>query len=93
MKHIAVLKTESKQETRVTLLPSDAAKLVKTGVSLSVEAGLGNLISVEDTAYIFFGMKSALLCDMYRNKRMPKIPQIKETPRSDFYVMTTEHQI
>lgn len=51
MKQIAVLKTESKQETRITLLPSDAARLVKAGVSLSVEAGLGELIKVQDAAY------------------------------------------
>ncbi len=47
---VAVLK-EPKGETRIPLTPASADKLVKLGVNLSVERGLGESIGTKDSAY------------------------------------------
>ena len=53
---VAVLK-EPEREPRVPLTPSSAEKLVKLGAEVAVEAGLGESIGVQDSAYEEVGAK------------------------------------
>jgi NAD(P) transhydrogenase subunit alpha len=48
---IAVPKEVDPKETRVALIPTDAAKLVKAGATVTVEAGVGASIRVADSEY------------------------------------------
>ncbi len=53
---VAVLK-EPEGEPRIPLTPASAEKLVKLGVAIAVEKGLGESIGVEDSAYEAVGAK------------------------------------
>ncbi|MBN1293567.1 MAG: Re/Si-specific NAD(P)(+) transhydrogenase subunit alpha [Candidatus Latescibacteria bacterium] len=55
--HIVVPDEFNSGETRVPLIPEHAAKLVKAGLEVSVESGLGKKIEVTDDAYVSAGAK------------------------------------
>ena len=44
-------------ETRVSLLPGDAGKLIKLGAEIEVQAGLGKSIDINDEQYEAVGVK------------------------------------
>ena len=48
---IFVPREADKQETRVSLLPAEVAKLIKLGAQLHVETGIGQSIRIPDSTY------------------------------------------
>jgi NAD(P) transhydrogenase subunit alpha len=53
--NIAIPKENHPDETRVALIPEHVAKLVKAEASISIEAGLGQTLRIEDEAYAAAG--------------------------------------
>ena len=54
---IVIPKEIDSQETRVTLLPTEAGKLVQLGAEVVVESGIGDIINIPDADYEKSGEK------------------------------------
>jgi NAD(P) transhydrogenase subunit alpha len=53
--NIAIPKENHPDETRVALIPEHVAKLAASGAAISIEAGLGDSLQIEDDAYTAAG--------------------------------------
>ena len=51
MKRIAVPKVLEKGESRISLIPGDAKKLIEAGLEVTVESGAGDAIHIPDSRY------------------------------------------
>lgn len=91
--NIAIPKENNPAETRVAMIPEHVAKLVMAGASVSIEAGLGQTLPVDDDAYRDAGAdvvddRSALLqkSDMVLRIRKPTREEISHMKAGCIYV-------
>ncbi len=91
--NIAIPKENNPVETRVAMIPEHVAKLVMAGASVSIEAGLGQTLPVDDDAYRDAGAdvvddRSALLqkSDMVLRIRKPTREEISHMKAGCIYV-------
>ncbi len=80
-------------ETRVSLLPADAGKLIKLGADVEVEAGIGNSINIPDEEYEKAGVKissdfgvSVSKADLVLRINAPAVEDIKYLGEGSIHV-------
>ena len=91
--NIAIPRENHPAETRVAMIPEHVAKLVKAGAGVSIEAGLGQILPVDDNAYRDAGAEVAddrntLLqqADMVLRIRKPTREEISQMKAGCIYV-------
>ncbi len=91
--NIVIPRENHPDETRVALIPEHVAKLAAAGATVSIEAGLGNSLRIEDDAYIAAGAavvddRKALLqtADMVLRIRKPTPDEVSQLKKSAIYV-------
>ncbi len=91
--NIAIPKENNTAETRVAMIPEHVAKLVKAGASISIEAGLGQTLGLDDGAYRDAGAdvvedRSTLLqdADMVLRIRKPTPEEVALLKEGAIYV-------
>jgi NAD(P) transhydrogenase subunit alpha len=91
--NIAIPRENDPAETRVAMIPEHVAKLVKAGASISIEAGLGQTLALDDSAYRDAGAdvvddRSTLLrqADMVLRIRKPGQEEISQMKAGCIYV-------
>ena len=91
--NIAIPKENNPAETRAAMIPGHVAKLVKAGASISIEAGLGQSLQVDDNAYSDAGAavvddRTALLqqADMVLRIRKPAPEEVSQLKVGCIYV-------
>ena len=91
--NIAIPRENHPDETRVALIPEHIARLVAAGAAVSIEAGLGNTLQIEDGAYTEAGAtvvadKTALLqdADMVLRIRKPTPEEVELLKKDAIYV-------
>ena len=91
--NIAIPRENNPAETRAAMIPGHVAKLVKAGASISIEAGLGQSLQVDDNAYSDAGAavvddRTALLqqADMVLRIRKPAPEEVSQLKVGCIYV-------
>ena len=91
--NIAIPRENNPAETRAAMIPEHVAKLVKAGASISIEAGLGQSLQVDDNAYSDAGAaviddRTALLqqADMVLRIRKPTREEVSQLKEGCIYV-------
>jgi NAD(P) transhydrogenase subunit alpha len=91
--NIAIPKENHPDETRVALIPEHVAKLAASGAAISIEAGLGDSLQIEDDAYTAAGAvvvndRTALLqnADMVLRIRKPTPEEASQLKKGSIYV-------
>lgn len=90
---IVVPRETDPRETRVAMVPEAVGKLVQKGAEVMVEAGLGQSIRVEDSAYEKAGARVSMnpdemlaSADMVLRLRKPSIEQVKQLKRGAIHI-------
>jgi NAD(P) transhydrogenase subunit alpha len=90
---IAVPKDAHPGETRVSLIPENAAKLVKAGADVSVESGLGQTLKIADDVYTEAGAtvvadRDTLIqeADMILRIRKPLLEEVDRMKAEGIYI-------
>jgi NAD(P) transhydrogenase subunit alpha len=91
--NIAVPREVHEVENRVCLIPEHAAKLVKSGADVSIEAGLGQTLRIEDEEYTKVGAgvvtdRNALIrdADMVLRIRKPGADEVELMKQGCIYI-------
>ncbi len=91
--NIAIPRENHPDETRVALIPEHIARLVAAGATVSIEAGLGNTLQIEDAAFSEAGAtvvedKTTLLqdADMVLRIRKPTPEEVELLKKGAIYV-------
>jgi NAD(P) transhydrogenase subunit alpha len=90
---IAIPRENNAAETRVALIPEHVGKLVNAGANISIEAGLGKTLQINDSAYTAVGAtvvedRAVLLqqADMVLRIRKPALDEISHLKQGCIYV-------
>ena len=90
---IAIPRENHAAETRVALIPEHVGKLVNAGANISIEAGLGQTLQINDNAYTAVGAtvvedRAVLLqqADMVLRIRKPALDEISHLKQGCIYV-------
>jgi len=90
---IAIPRENHAAETRVALIPEHVGKLVNAGANISIEAGLGQTLQINDNAYTAVGAmvvadRAELLqqADMVLRIRKPTLDEISHLKQGCIYV-------
>jgi NAD(P) transhydrogenase subunit alpha len=90
---IAIPRENHAAETRVALIPEHVGKLVNAGANISIEAGLGQTLQINDNAYTAVGAtvvedRPVLLqqADMVLRIRKPALDEISHLKQGCIYV-------
>ncbi len=90
---IAIPRENHAAETRVALIPEHVGKLVNAGANISIEAGLGQTLQINDNAYTAVGAtvvedRAVLLqqADMVLRIRKPTLDEISHLKQGCIYV-------
>ena len=91
--NIVIPRENHPDETRVALIPEHIARLVAAGANVSIEAGLGNTLQIEDAAFSEAGAtvvedKTTLLqdADMVLRIRKPAPEEVELLKKGAIYV-------
>ena len=91
--NIVIPRENHPDETRVALIPEHIARLVTAGAAVSIEAGLGNTLQIEDDAYTEAGAtvvedRTTLLqgADMVLRIRKPTPEEVELLKEGSIYV-------
>ncbi len=90
---IFVPKENQNVEMRVAMLPNTAAKLVKLGAAVEIEAGLGTTVNAPDEEYVTAGAKTATErtaalagADIVLRVRKPPIEEVAQLKRGGIHL-------
>jgi NAD(P) transhydrogenase subunit alpha len=88
---LGIPKEITPNETRVPLIPASAERLVKKGVEIAIEPGLGASIGIADGDYTKAGAKIAprsevLKADMVMRLRKPPLAEVSQLKKNGMHV-------